>query len=442
MNKKNIIIIVIVIALVALPWWRINQNSEFFVEGLMSHLSHLGDWTYQDHSTSISGDISIEGVQFKPRGYQDIIRVESITVTTDARDLLFTKSTDLLVKLPPELTVNFNQVKVVNPQSELQNNILKSNYFPMVLGYLGAFGCGDGTEPSFTSEQWQAMNGSEPVFDVKLTYALLEDDYSIDFNININSPDNWYTTWSGGLIRPNDDERLAFHDTIIDTLYYYYADQGFNEKRNQFCGKDQQSTFAAYRLNSSEALQQILRVYAGGEMSPKLANQYQRSLQPQVEYNAILKLKQPKYIFEVADWSQSELFKNSDIEAALGEQEYQDIKLSKIDHLDLDIETLRVDMEQRQKIREEREAQANKPKELIRQIKTHVGGQQKREYTLTNWSDAIGQSVKIKTKRGRPIFGTLKAINDNQVTVSTRFKSGDATINISRKDVLSISIAR
>jgi hypothetical protein len=441
MNKKNIIIIFIVVALVALPWWRINHNSEFFVEGVMSHLSHLGDWSYQDHSVSISGDIAIKGVQFKPRGYQDVIQVESITVTTDARDLLFTKSTDLLVKLPPELTVNFNHIQVASSSSHLLNEILDNNYYPMVVGYLGAYGCGEKPGPSFSAEQWQAMNSLRPVFDIKFTYALV-DDYSIDFNININSPGNWYTTWSGGLTRPIDDERLAFHDTIVDTLYYYYADQGFNKKRNQLCGQDQQSTFAAYRLNSSDALQQALRIYAGGEMSPKLANQYQRSLQADVEYNAIFELKEPKYIFEFADWSQSELFSNSNIEAAMGEQEYQDVKLSKIDHLDLDIETLRRDMEQREAVLKQREEKANKPKELIRRIKTHVGGQQKREYTLQNWSDAIGQSVKVKTKRGRPIFGVLKAISADQVTVSTRFKSGDATFNISRKDVLSISIAR
>lgn len=441
MNKKNIIIILIVVALVALPWWRINHNSEFFVEGVMSHLSHLGDWSYRDHSVSISGDIAIEEVQFKPRGYQDVIQVDSIAVTTDARDLLFTKSTDLLVKLPPELTINFNHVQVVNAQSRLLNNIVETNYYPMVVGYLGAFGCGEGPGPSFSVEQWQTMNSLRPVFDVKLTYAQV-DDYAIDFNLNINSPGNWFTTWSGGLTRASDDERLSFHDTIVDTLYYYYADQGFNSKRNQLCGQDQQSTFAAYRSNSSEALQQALRIYAGGEMSAKLANQYQRSLQADVEYNAIFKLKEPKYIFEFAGWSQSELFKNSIIEAALGEQEYQDVKLSKIDHLDLDIETLKREMEQRDALIKQREEEANKPKELIRRIKTHVGGPQKREYTLKNWSDAIGQSVKIKTKRGRPIFGVLKAINADQVTVSTRFKSGDATITISRKDVLSISIAR
>jgi hypothetical protein len=441
MNKKNIIIIIIVIALLALPWWRIKHNSEFFVEGVMSQLSHLGDWSYQSHSVSISGDVAIQGVQFKPRGYQDVIHVASITVTTDARDLLFSKSTDLLVKLPPELTVNFNQVQMPGANSRLLKDILAGNYYPMVVGYLGAYGCGQGPGPSFTVEQWQAMNSLQPVFDVKLTYAQV-DDYAIDFNLNINSPENWYTTWSGGLTRSSDDDRLSFHDTIVDTLYYYYADQGFNSKRNQLCGQDQQSTFSAYRLNSSDALQQALRIYAGGEMSPKLANQYQRSLQADVEYNAIFTLKEPKYIFEFAGWTQRELFSNSTIEAALGEQEYQAVELSKIDHLDLDIETLRRDMEQRETLLQQQKEEASKPKELIRRIKTHVGGQQKREYTLQNWSDAIGQSVKVKTKRGRPIFGVLKAINANQVTVSTRFKSGDATINISRKDVLSISIAR
>lgn len=441
MNRKNIIIIVIIALLVGLPWWRINHNSQFFVEGVFSQLNQLGDWDYQSYSTSISGDIAIEKVQFKPRGYREVIKIDSITLTTDARDLLFTAATDLLVKLPEKMTINFNQAQLIDPGSALQKTIYDNNYYPMVVGYLGAFGCGENSGPSFSEQQWQKMMPQTPEFDVKLTYALV-DEYTLDFNININSTDNWYVTWSGSLARTSNDDRLSFHDTIIDTLYYYYADHGFNEKRNALCGGKPQSSFATYRGGSAKALQQNLRVYAEAEMSQKLSNLYQRSLQTDIEFNAIFKLNEPMYMFEFSSWGQRQLFANSHIEAAIGEQEYQAIKLSKIDHLNLDMATLRNDMEQREQLLKAREKSENQPKERIKQVKTHIGGQQKKEVVLTNWSDAIGQKVKVKTKRGRPVFGVLKAINDQQVTVSTRFKSGDATISIQRKDVLSISLNR
>ncbi len=441
MKNKNILIIVTLIALLALPWWRINHNSQFFVEGVFSQLSHLGNWDYQKYSVSVSGDIAIENVQFKPHGYSEVVSIDSITLTTDVRDLLFTKAADLLVKLPPQLVVNFNHVQVVGRTGSLQSNINADNYYPMVVGDLGAFGCGDNLGPSFSEQQWQKMMPQSPVFDIKLTYALV-DDYTLDFNVNINNIENWFTTWSGSLTRSNNDDRLTFHDAIIDTLYYYHADQGFNKKRNDLCGTQKHSSFAGYRLDSAEALQQHLRVYAGGEMSQKLSNLYQRSLQPDVEYNAIFKLNEAKYIFEFAAWSQSQLLANSKIEAALGEQEYQAIQLSKIDYLNLDIDTLRSNMEQRKQLQKEQKAAEDKPKKLLRQVKTHIGGPQKNETIISDWSTAVGQDVKIKTKRGRPVFGVLKAVNDQQVTVTTRFKSGDATLSIQRKDVLSISTRR
>lgn len=441
MKNKNILIVVILIVLLALPWWRINHNSQFFVEGVFSQLSHLGDWDYQNYSVSISGDIAIEKVQFKPLGYRQVVNIESITLTTDVRDLLFTKATDLLFKLPPQLAVNFNHVQVADRTGDLQKKINAANYYPMVVGYLGAFGCGDNPGPSYSEQQWQKISPQPPVFDVKLTYALV-DDFTLDFNVNINNIENWYVAWSGSLTRSNNEDHLTFHDAILDTLYYYYADQGFNKKRNDLCGTQKQSSFAGYRLNSAEALQQNLRVYAGGEMSQKLSNLYQRSLQSDVEYNAIFKLNEAKYIFEFAAWSQSQLLANSQIEAALGEQEYQAIQLSKIDYLNLDIDTLRSNMEQRQQLQEDQQAADNEPKKVVRQVKTHIGGQQRNETIISDWSTAVGQDVKIKTKRGRPIFGVLMAVNDQMVTVTTRFKSGDATISIQRKDVLSISTRR
>jgi len=441
MKNKNILFVIILVALLSLPWWRINHNSQFFVEGVFSQFSHLGDWDYQNFSVSVSGDIAIDKVQFKPHGYRQVINIDSITLSADVRDLLFTKSADLLVKLPAQLAVNFNHVQVADRSGDLQKNINADSYYPMVVGYLGAFGCGDNPEPSFSEQQWLKLFPQSPVFDIKLTYALV-DDFTLDFNVNVNNIDNWFVTWSGSLTRSNNDDRLTFHDTILDTRYYYYADQGFNKRRNDMCSAQKNSSFAGYRLDSAEAVQQNLRVYAGGEMSQKLSNLYQRSLQPDVEYNAIFKLKEAKYIFEFGAWKQNDLLANSEIEAALGEQEYQAIKLSKIDYLNLDIDTLRNDMEQRKQLQKDQQAAEQQPKKLLRQVKTHIGGQQKNEVIVSNWASAIGQDVKVMTKRGRPVFGVLKAVNNQQITVTTRFKSGDATISIQRKDVLSISTRR
>ncbi len=98
-------------------------------------------------------------------------------------------------------------------------------------------------------------------------------------------------------------------------------------------------------------------------------------------------------------------------------------------------------MEAKQKEADRLEAEANKPKELLKTI-THSIGQSVNEVKINNWALAVGQNIKVRTKRGRPIFGRLLAIDTKQLTIATKYMRGDATITVSRKDVVSMSVSR
>ena len=74
---------------------------------------------------------------------------------------------------------------------------------------------------------------------------------------------------------------------------------------------------------------------------------------------------------------------------------------------------------------------------------THkIGKKRGVKNSLSNWRDAIGKNVSIKTMRGRPIFGKLLAMDANQLTISARYMSGNATLTVLRKDVLSVALSR
>jgi len=439
-NKKKIITLLIIATLIGLPYWRINSNSKFFVDGLMVHLNHLGTWSHQSIETSLNGKVTIKGVEFTPRGYRQSINIQSIEAHSDMRKLLFSGSQELITHIPKNMTLYLNEAKFASNGQDLVSATNQNAYWPMTVGYLGAFGCGQGTGPSFTDAQWKKIFPTLPSFNMELNYALV-DAYHLDFNLNVNSINNWFIAWSGTLTRTSDVDKITFNDTIIDTLYYYHVDQGFNKKRNDFCANENNSSYAAYRLKSAEEIQKYLRVYAGKEMPQFLNNQYQRSLAENIEVNAIFKLSTAKYLYEFASMSQQEFLTAADIEAALGENEYQKIELADIDYLELDMETLRAEMEAKQKEAARIEKEAQKPNELLKTV-VHKMGVEANEFIVNDWNQAIGKNIKVKTKRGRPIFGKLLSISNTHLSISSRYMHGNATITVAKKDVVTMTVNR
>ncbi len=440
-NRNKIIVLAILIALVALPYWRIKNNSEFFVRGVMNHLEHMGTWNHSSIESSLDGNVTVHGVRFTPNGFKQSILINSISIHADMRKLLFSGPQKLTTHVPNNLTISFKNISFDNNSQDYLTAAEKQNYWPMAAGYLGAFGCGTGPEPNFSPEQWRGIMATSPQFDIELNYSLV-DSYHIDFNLNIESTDNWYIVWSGTLTRTSDIAQISFQDTIVEKLYYYHADQGFNKKRNDFCAQQNNESFSAYRVRSAEEIQTQLRIYHGKEMPAMLSNQYQRSLAENIEINAIFDLLEPQYIYEFADLSQKDFFIKSDIEAAFGESDYKQIELADIDFLELDIETLRTELEAKEAEAKRLEDEANAPKELLKTIKHTVGGETPNEYVIKDWNEAIGENIRVRTKRGRPIFGKLLSINKTHLTIATRYMRGDATISVAKKDVVRMTKTR
>lgn len=436
-NKNKIIIIIIVAALVGLPYWRINSNSKVFADGVVNQLKKLGTWSFQSVDTELNGQITINDLRFVPKGFKQGMMVDSIEVHSDIRKLIFSSPVNLLQQLPKSMTLSLNQVQIDNNADDFITKTESQNYWPMVVGYLGAYGCGTAPGPGFSDTQWDGIFDSQPEFNIEISYSQV-DDYHLDFNFNIDSPSNWYIAWSGTLTRTSDVPEITFEDTILETLYYYHVDKGFNQKRNAYCATENNDSFAAYRLKSAEEIQKYLRVYAGKELPQFLSNQYQRSLAENIEVNAIFKFREPLYLEEFANMAQKEFFSSIELEAAIGENPYQAIELSDIDFLELDMETLRAEMEAKQKEAARLEAEANKPKELLKTI-THTMGGTKNEYVIDDWNTAIGQNIKIRTKRGRPIFGRLLSIDDTHLTIASRYMRGDVTMTVAKSNVVSMT---
>jgi hypothetical protein len=437
-NQTKIIILLIIIAIVAVPYWRINKNSSYFVDGLIQHLNNLGTWSSPNVDASLNGRIIATNLKFTPKGYRQTLNIRSMEVQTDIKKLLISGGNELVTNIPSSTSMSLKNVTYGTNAKDFFAASQGSGYWPLVAGFMGAPGCGQVDDFTYSEQQWAQLFPQPPTFNIELSYSLI-DDYHIDFNLNIDSPNNWYIVWSGTLTRRSDVPKITFNDTIIETLYYYHVDQGFNKRRNDLCASENNNSFAAYRLKGAEQLQKYLRVYAEKEMSQVLGNQYQRALSENIELNAIFKLHEAKFLYEFANISQKDFWAMTDIEVALGENEYQHIELADIDYLELDMETLREEMEAKEREAARKEAEANKPKELLKTIRHTIGGTNRNETFVDDWQQAIGKNIRVKTKRGRPIFGKLISISESHLTISTRYMRGNATITVANKDVISMT---
>ncbi|WP_395374066.1 hypothetical protein [Marinicella sp. W31] len=440
MNKNKLIVLVILVAAVAYPWWRLKTQSEKFVETFFDKAASMGTWRYGEVKLALSGVIHVSNVQLTPTGYTQGFRIRSVDMETNIWDLLLTSELGLIEALPSNLTITAKDIQFMGAGNDLQEMIVERDYWPVVVGYQGGFGCGDEFDRSFSYQQWQQIMPNYPVFDMEINYQNTGN-FGLNFGVGIQARDLWYVNWSGTLELTDNSGKFIFQDTLVEQLYYTYQDAGFNAKRNKLCQKNHQDSFAAYRLHSAERLQQQLRVLVSQEMTEEVSNWYQRSLFPDSEINAIFNFKNKEYLQRVFDGEQTDFLGQVDIEVALDESNYTPLDLRKINYLAMDPELLKDQYEQKKKREEERLAALNQPKELIKTVKTTIGKQNRTTYiNIKNWDDAVGSKVVVRTRRGRPIFGRLKAVKGDEIIMTSQYVSGKAEISIQRGNILSLNL--
>lgn len=432
--------LLILVVAVAAPWWRLKTQSEKFVETFFDKAASMGAWRYGDVNFSLSGDIRVSNVQLTPTGFTQGFRIRAVKMETNLWDLLLASELSLIQALPANLSINASGIQFFGSGNDLQESIVERDYWPAVVGYQGGFGCGDEFDRSFTYPQWQQMVNFNPVFDMEINYQNTGN-YGLSFGIRLRARTLWQVNWSGTLELTDNNGEFTFQDALIERLYYTYQDVGFNTLRNQFCQRNHQDSFAAFRLHSSERLQQQLRVLLSQEMPQELSNWYQRSLFPDSEINAIFNLRDKQYVQRIFHGDQTEFLSRADIEVAIDENDYASLELEKINYLAMDPDLLKDQYEQKKKREEERLAALNQPKELIKTVKTTIGKKNSPSYVnVKDWNDAVGSKVVVRTRRGRPIFGRLKQVENDKIIMTSKYITGTAEIAVERKNILSLNL--
>ncbi len=349
MKNKIITVLIVLLLLSIYPAWRYTSNAKVLVATLLDKTAPLGKWTYGSISSNFSGEISVSNLSFSPDGYKQGFEIDSMKITTDSWFILKHNKMELAYLLPDTVSLALNSIIFNSSSDDLSTYFKEKSLWMPIAGFAGSFGCSKESLEKFDRKDIDQLILPDQIFNLDLYYSRLANG-TIDFDLIIDAEEMFSTTWSSNLESSYQDNRIIPEEVLVKDLFYSYLDNGFNLKRNKICAKNYNNSFAAYRLNSAEQIQQYLRVNYAKELPKILTTWYQRSLNPDAEYNAVIKFPERKYLSSVFMIDQAQFFTNTDAKISLTETEYEKIVLKPIDFTNLDQEKL---MREHMKIQED-----------------------------------------------------------------------------------------
>lgn len=441
--KNKILGLLLVIGLLSIyPTWRYFTNAKIFAKALVTHSSALGEWTHGSISSGIDGKITIRNLNFTPENYTQGYTIDSITIDTDPLFILKNSAAKLDYMLPETLSISVNTAILNGESNDITGMLGDKSMWMLMAGFAGSFGCKNDSYTSFDTGSWQSILDENQIFNVDLFYSR-QTDGSLDVDLILDAENLFSTTWSSNLVSSYNEQQISISELIAEKLFYNYLDNGYNQKRNDVCKQNYNSSFAAYRLNSAEHVQKYFRTYYEKELPPVLINLYQRLLTPDVEYNAIITLNERKYIGDIYRTHQNKMYENSLVELAATDNTYLPITFQKIDFTTIDTNVLIKESIKRQLQNEKIEAQALKPKENKYKPVIHkIGGTKTKKLPINKLTSAINKRLRIKTKRGRPVSGYLRAVKQGMVTIESKYKKGVAILTLAIDEIASIEIIK
>ena len=442
MKRKLLGLLIILGLLSAYPIYRYYANANVFAKAVLDHLSTLGKWSTGSISSNYDGKISINNVSFTLNGYRQNISFENIVIKTDPMFLLKSDPNELNYMLPETLSLSVNSALFGSNATDLYDALRNDSMWMVLAGFAGSFGCDRDTTLSFNVSDWKNILSTAQLFNLDLFYSR-QTNGSLDVDLIIDAENQFSATWSSNLKQSFNDPVISLNELIVEKLYYNYLDYGFNLKRNNACMKNYSDSFAKYRLSSAEHIQNYLRTHFAKELPPLLISWYQRMLAPDVEYNAIISLKDRQYLSTILDTQQVDFYQKASVEVASTDNKFIPISLKEIDFTAIDSELLKKENLKRSEL--EKQAKTKKQqfkKNSYAPIIHTIGSKKSKKIPLSQISSIINKRVRIKTKRGRPISGFIRAEKNGIITIETNLKKGSAQFTLEVKQVSSIELLR
>ncbi len=440
MRNKLIGLMVFLVVILSYPTWRYFHNANVFAKAMINHASRLGEWQYGSISTSLGGLITIRNLKFTPKNYKQSYEISSVNIEAKPLFLFKNSAKKLNTLLPEFLSVSVNGATLDSQASDIYDALQKRSLWMYLAGYAGSFGCNKDSYTVFPKESWQKLIEDDQSFNLDLFYSR-QANGSVDVDLILTADDLFSSTWSSNLKVAYFENQLILEDLVVDKLYYTYLDNGFNLKRNTICAQNYGGSYAKYRLSSAEHLQQYLRTYYSKQLPEDLSQRYQRMLEPDIEFNAIITLDERKYVSDFVQQEQIDLYENSQLEVSTSNSDYFTANLVDIDYTKIDSERLKSEILERERVERERKLKEQKTiKSYLKAVVFKTGKSKSRAISIQNLSSVLNKKLRVKTKRGRPIIGYLRNVDAKAITIESLFKNGKAKMILKKKQIASVEL--
>ncbi len=440
MKNKLIGFLIFLVVVLSYPTWRYFHNATVFAKAIINHASRIGEWQHGSISTSLGGSITIRNVKFTPKNYNQSYDIGSIKI--DAKPLFLFKNSAMKLKtlLPEFISVSVNGASLDSHASDIYDALQEKSLWMYLAGYAGSFGCQKSSYTIFPEEAWKKLIGVDQTFNLDLFYSR-QSNGSVDVDLILTADELFSSTWSSNLKAAYFENQLILEDLVVDKLFYNYLDNGFNLKRNNICAQNYGGSYAKYRLSSAEHLQQYLRTYYSKQLPEDLTQRYQRMLAPDIELNAIITLDERKYVSDFMQQDQIELYETSQLEISTSNSDYFTANLIAIDYTKINTERLKSEILERAKIEKQRKTKEQKTtKNYLNAVVFKTGKSKSRAISIQKLSSFLNKKLRIKTKRGRPIVGYVRKVDEKSITVESLFKNGNATMILNKKQIASVEL--
>ena len=441
--KNKFIGLIIILALLSIyPAWRYFSHAKIFAQALFADAQGIGSWSYGSINTTFSGEITVRNVSIVPEGHKQGFEIDNIVIKTEPMFILKNSEKDLRYALPPSLTISLNHAQLNYRSDDVEKTLQKRSLWSLMMGFAGSFGCNKDSTTQFSNEDWDKIFDKQQIFNVDLFYTRLEDE-TLDIDLTLDIEGLFSSTWSSNIKSGITGKHIALDDLVVDKLFYSYLDNGFNLNRNNVCKRNYNGSFSEYKKIAVKNIQEYLRTHVGKELSELLLEKYQRMLAPDVEYNVIITLKDRDYLSSIYSMDQISFLESSFVEVANNGNDYLPVLLKEIDYSKIDEELLKAEQLKREEIAKQKEHEklAKQNKKVLPKIYT-TGKKVSRKIVVAEIANYLNRKVRIKTDRGRPVTGYITKVENNVITIETKFKTGKALLQIDIKRISSAQLMR
>ncbi|MCC5812848.1 MAG: hypothetical protein JJU06_21000 [Ectothiorhodospiraceae bacterium] len=269
------ILLVVAVALNAYIWYQAKERMDEFA----SMMRPFAQISYEGIIPSLLGQVSIRGVEIRPLGINDEVRIDRVTLSAGNLLELIRLERDLqALRLPKALGVSAEGVRF-HTQGDILHGLQEMQAADgQTASVDAAFGsCGDGTV--LGPDDWHAMGYQSLVADLHYAYEHDQRFDSVTFSGNTRVREAAEVRWEIRLTSMPLGEitpvRLMNQQPRVEHMNFKYTDLSYNQRRNRYCADRSEMEVGAFIEQHVSAIHTLMN-QTGLEPSESLVDAYRR----------------------------------------------------------------------------------------------------------------------------------------------------------------------